>query len=441
MSVRKRTWTTAKGEEKTAWIVDYVDAKGIRRQKTFKLKKQADAFAATASVEVREGTHVADRDTVTVEKSGSLWISSGESSGLERSTTNQRKNHLENHIKPLIGSTLLSKLTLPAVRDFEDRLRKEGRSPAMTKKIITSLGSILADANERGLATRNPVRDMRGGRKGRERRAERRQKGRLEIGVDIPSRDEIKALIAALDAHQVAFNKQSLAAASGGEALSDAKFPSESVVAADQPDELALDLHPIGPKNPCFVGRVRGFERDRCALAPEALQRRFLIIHERHDDIAGIGRIAIADNHGVAVEDAGFDHRVALDFESVVFAVADHVERNGNVVRVVLDGRDRHTGSDAAHDRHGNRCVVGHGRGLRRCGRWRLAEAALDHAGREAAAGLLLAGRVGFRKLDDLERASPVRQTANEPAFFECRDQTVNAGLRRQVERILHFIE
>lgn len=149
MSVRKRTWTTAKGEEKTAWIVDYVDAKGIRRQKTFKLKKQADAFAATASVEVREGTHVADRDTVTVEKSGSLWISSGESSGLERSTTNQRKNHLENHIKPLIGSTLLSKLTLPAVRDFEDRLRKEGRSPAMTKKIITSLGSILADANER----------------------------------------------------------------------------------------------------------------------------------------------------------------------------------------------------------------------------------------------------------------------------------------------------
>ncbi|WP_429820301.1 tyrosine-type recombinase/integrase [Ensifer sp. B1-9] len=201
MSVRKRTWTTAKGEEKTAWIVDYVDAKGTRRQKTFKLKKQADAFAATASVEVREGTHVADRDTVTVEKAGSLWIASGESAGLERSTTNQRKNHLENHIKPLIGGTLLSKLTLPAVRDFEDRLRKEGRSPAMTKKVITSLGSILADANERGLATRNPVRDMRGGRKGRERRAEKRQKGRLEVGVDIPSRDEIKALIAALDPH------------------------------------------------------------------------------------------------------------------------------------------------------------------------------------------------------------------------------------------------
>ncbi|THK34661.1 site-specific integrase [Ensifer sp. MPMI2T] len=213
MSVRKRKWSSsreiklakAEGREPIkdleAWICDYVDAKGVRRQKTFAKKKEADAFASKADVEVREGTHVADRDTVTVEKAGALWIASGESAGLERSTITQRKNHLENHIKPLIGSTLLSKLTLPAVRDFEDRLRKEDRSPAMTKKILTSLGSILADANERGLATRNPVRDIRGGRKGRERRQEKRQKGRLEIGVDIPSRDEIKALIGTLDAH------------------------------------------------------------------------------------------------------------------------------------------------------------------------------------------------------------------------------------------------
>lgn len=200
MSVRKRTWTT-KGEEKSAWVVDYADTAGKRRLKTFKKKKEADQFAATASVEVREGVHVADSASVTVEKAGALWIASGEHAGLERSTINQRKNHLYNHIKPLIGSTLLSKLTLPTVRDFEDQLRKAGRSPAMTKKIITSLGSILSDANERGLATRNPVRDIRSGRKGRERRAEKRQKRRLEVGVDIPSRDEIKALVVVTDAH------------------------------------------------------------------------------------------------------------------------------------------------------------------------------------------------------------------------------------------------
>lgn len=201
MSVRKRTWTTPKGEEKTAWVVDYVDAAGTRRLKTFTKKKEADAFASKADVEVREGVHVADSASVTVEKAGSLWIASGENAGLERSTINQRKSHLENHIKPLIGSMLLSKLTLPTARDFEDQLRNKGRSPAMVKKVLTSLGSILSDANERGLATRNPVRDMRGGRKGRDRRVERRQKGRLEVGVDIPTRDEIKALVAALEGH------------------------------------------------------------------------------------------------------------------------------------------------------------------------------------------------------------------------------------------------
>ena len=201
MSVRKRTWTTPKGEEKSAWVVDYTDTTGQRRLKTFTKKKEADQFAATATVEVREGVHVADSASVTVEKAGALWIASGESAGLERSTVNQRKSHLKNHIVPLIGQTLLSKLTVPAVREFEDRMRKEGRSTAMVKKVLTSLGSILADAGERGLAMRNPVRDIRGSRKGRDRRQEKRQKGRIEVGVDIPTRDEIKALVSALDDH------------------------------------------------------------------------------------------------------------------------------------------------------------------------------------------------------------------------------------------------
>ncbi|MDH0613422.1 MULTISPECIES: site-specific integrase [unclassified Agrobacterium] len=199
MSVRKREWTTPKGEAKSAWVVDYFDNAGKRRLKTFKLKKDADRFAATASVEVREGVHVADSASVTVEKAGSLWIASGESAGLERSSMGQRRSHLKHHINPLIGQTLLSRLNVPAVRDFEDNLRQSGRSPAMVKKVLTSLGSILSDANERGLATRNPVRDIRSSRKGRDRRQEKRQKGKLVVGVDIPTRNEVKALVAALD--------------------------------------------------------------------------------------------------------------------------------------------------------------------------------------------------------------------------------------------------
>ena len=43
MAVRKRTWTTAKGEPREAWVVDYRDRQGDRHIETFDRKKDADA--------------------------------------------------------------------------------------------------------------------------------------------------------------------------------------------------------------------------------------------------------------------------------------------------------------------------------------------------------------------------------------------------------------
>jgi integrase len=198
MSVRKRTWITAKGEEKTAWVADYADAQGVRRLKSFRLKKDADKFEATASVEVRAGTHVAESASVTVEKAGEIWIQSSRDRGLERSTIAQRERHMKFHITPFIGQTLLTRINVPAVRAFEDTLRKEGRSPAMVKKVVGSLGSIFSEAQELALATVNPVRDRSAHRKGRDTKAEKRHKGRLKVGEDIPAREEVKALVGAL---------------------------------------------------------------------------------------------------------------------------------------------------------------------------------------------------------------------------------------------------
>lgn len=198
MSIRKREWTNGKGEEKAAWVVDYVDAKGTRRLKTFKLKKAADQFAATASIEVREGTHVADSASATVKQAAAFWITSAESAGLERSTLAQYQQHVDLHIVPLIGDTLLSKFSMPAVRAFEDDLRAKDRSPAMVRKILVSLGSLLADAQDRGLVARNVVRDKSRRRSKGKDRVEKRHKGRLKVGVDIPSREEVKAIVGAL---------------------------------------------------------------------------------------------------------------------------------------------------------------------------------------------------------------------------------------------------
>lgn len=196
MSVRKRSWQSSSGELKTAWVVDYTDTAGKRRLKTFARKKDADAFAATAAVEVRQGVHVADSASLTVREAGALWIASGETAGLERSTLAQYRQHLDLHIGPFIGDMLLSKLSVPAVRAFEDQLREGDRSPAMVRKVRTSLGSLLADAMERGLVARNVVRERR---RTRHKSVERRQKGRLKVGVDIPAPAEIRALVGALE--------------------------------------------------------------------------------------------------------------------------------------------------------------------------------------------------------------------------------------------------
>jgi integrase len=197
MSVRKREWTTAKGEAKTAWLVDYRDQGGARRFKTFSTRKAAVDFAATARVEVRAGVHTADAASETVATAAANWIKAGREAGLEASTLDQRRQHVEHHVEPFVGRLKLSQLSVPRVRAFETELREAGRSEAMVRKTMTSLSGILSDAQERGRVARNVVREMRSQRRGRNDRHKRR----LEAGVNIPLPSEVKAIVASLDGH------------------------------------------------------------------------------------------------------------------------------------------------------------------------------------------------------------------------------------------------
>ncbi|MGO6787604.1 tyrosine-type recombinase/integrase [Rhizobium ruizarguesonis] len=194
MSVRKREWTTPKGEQKSAWVVTYFDVQGVKRQKTFQKKKDGDRFAATASMEVRAGVHVADSATITIAEAGKLWLKSGDAAGLERTTIDQRRQHLDLHIVPLAGTVKLTKVTAPWVRAFQDDLRERGRSAAMVKRVTVSLGSILADAQGRGLVVRNAVHELSRARSGT-KASEKRAKAKLRVGLDIPSNAEIRAIL------------------------------------------------------------------------------------------------------------------------------------------------------------------------------------------------------------------------------------------------------
>ncbi len=192
-SIRKRSWVSA-GTKRESWVVDYFDQGGKRRLKTFDTKKEAETWKVSALFEVRQGTHTADSASITVEQAGDLWIDQCRLDGLERSTVRQYLGHLDLHIKPVIGAVKLSQLTSPAVKDFAARLQREGRSPAMVKKVLTSLGALIAEAQAAGRVSRNVVRDLGRQQKGR-RKAEKRHRGRLEAGRDFPSKPEVQAIL------------------------------------------------------------------------------------------------------------------------------------------------------------------------------------------------------------------------------------------------------
>lgn len=204
MSVRKRTRQEPGGAPYDVWIADYVDSSGVRRQRTFKRKGDAQRFVETARVDVRAGVHVADSATVTVREAAGMWLSSCEGRRLETTTLEAYEQHVRLHILLGLGALKLSKISPPIVRAFEDAMRAgeppfdSPRSPAMIKRIIRSLGSILADAQERGLVARNSVRDVRARRHGKaEKQAEARQKGRVRVGVDVPTPEEVRAILGA----------------------------------------------------------------------------------------------------------------------------------------------------------------------------------------------------------------------------------------------------
>lgn len=188
MSVRKRTWRNKQGEPREAWIVDYFDQSGERHIKTFARKKDADAFAATTSVEVRQGVHTAASKSLTVRQAADDWLVYIEREGRERSTLAQYRQHVR-HLLPLIGTVKLAELTMPRVQRLRDDLLAT-MSRALARKVLVSFKSILREAQRRGNVAQNVALGVTIG-------ADKRGQAKLRAGVDIPTPDEVRRILAA----------------------------------------------------------------------------------------------------------------------------------------------------------------------------------------------------------------------------------------------------
>jgi integrase len=95
----------------------------------------------------------------------------------------------------------LSAITVAVVKEFQDKLRQGERSPYMVKHAVQALGAIIVEAQDRGQVAQNVVRALKQRRRGKERQGERRARGKLRVGVDIPTPGEIDAILGAAAGH------------------------------------------------------------------------------------------------------------------------------------------------------------------------------------------------------------------------------------------------
>src|SRR5262249_6888367 len=211
--VVRRVWVTASGEQKEAWIVRYwqkgtvldkngkpkLDKNGEPKEggqyiETFARKKDAQARADEIGVGIRNRTHVAPSQSITVADAADRWIAASERAGLEPTTVDFYRGHVEHHIRPMLGKTKLAELTTASVSNFAEMLHNAGRSKVLIGKIMVSFGSILAEAQSDNLVARNVVSEQSRSRK-RRKHVAKRLKAKVVAGENMPTPGEMKAII------------------------------------------------------------------------------------------------------------------------------------------------------------------------------------------------------------------------------------------------------
>ena len=97
--------------------------------------------------------------------------------------------------------------------------------------------------------------------------------------------------------------------------------------------------------------RVGGHQRHPPVGGLIRLDRRLAVGDAGNDDVALLGGGLLDDDHEVAVEDAGVDHRVAADPEHEQIAVAGEVDRHREQLFDVLLRQHVGAGGDVADER------------------------------------------------------------------------------------------
>jgi len=185
------------GIKKTSYRVHYKDRfTGRKRNKSFGLRKQAQAFLENVGSQENAITHSDGKATVITAIDRWLTLSTTTGRGgrepIERSTAMQYANHAR-VLTELIGGLRLSEITTQVCEELRDNLLRRFSRP-YAKKFLSSFKSILNQAVRDGLILKNPAQDVFILISSRQRKANR---------IKIPELWEVQKLTDNIDALMV----------------------------------------------------------------------------------------------------------------------------------------------------------------------------------------------------------------------------------------------
>jgi hypothetical protein len=123
-------------------------------------------------------------------------VQQGFTEALEKGTMRGYDAVVQLHIGPTIGTMKLGQLSTPMLERWRDRLlagtaERAPLSRRLARKVLGTLKSILSEAQRRGLVAQNAALPVKVD-------AKRREQKKLEVGIDIPGKEDIQKLLAAV---------------------------------------------------------------------------------------------------------------------------------------------------------------------------------------------------------------------------------------------------
>ena len=160
--------------------------------RTVRASTKRDAKAALSELEVEVRSGRVGPDDVTLEELLDQWMEHLSVKGRSKNTLYGYRRYIERDLVPALGSTRLSKLTVLNVDRFYDSLTERGLAPATVRQAHAILRAALNQAERWGLVGRNVAKLA----------SPPRQPQREQLP---PTKDEVKALLAAATAEDPTF--------------------------------------------------------------------------------------------------------------------------------------------------------------------------------------------------------------------------------------------